>query len=65
MPDCVSGDFAVVVVAFGGVFAPFRPAYDRNRALIDKMLLVLSENVRGVQVSEGVLTAGARDRQVS
>lgn len=30
-----------------------RPAYDRNRQLADHMILVLSENVQGVQVVQG------------
>lgn len=30
-----------------------RPAYDRNRQLVDRMILVLSENVQGVQVVKG------------
>jgi ATP-binding cassette subfamily B protein len=30
-----------------------RPAYDRNRELVDRLLLTLSENVRGAQVVKG------------
>ena len=30
-----------------------RPAHDRSRELVDEMLLVLTENVRGVQVVQG------------
>lgn len=30
-----------------------RPAYDRNRQLVDRLILVLSENVQGVQVVKG------------
>ncbi len=30
-----------------------RPAYDRNRQLVDDMLLTLTENVRGIQVVKG------------
>jgi ATP-binding cassette subfamily B protein len=40
---CLSSLFARVV----------RPAYDRNRQLVDRMILVLSENVQGVQVVKG------------
>ena len=36
-----------------------RPAYDRNRQLVDRLILVLSENVQGVQVVKGF----ARERE--
>jgi ATP-binding cassette subfamily B protein len=40
---CLSSVFARVV----------RPAYDRTRQLVDRLILVLSENVQGVQVVKG------------
>ena len=39
-----------------------RPAYDRNRTLMDRLIQVLSENVRGMRVVRGFARGGADRR---
>jgi ATP-binding cassette subfamily B protein len=42
-----------------------RPAYDRNRELVDRLVLTLSENIQGMQVVKGFAREGAEIRKFS